>query len=51
MCTVLGWPCLDEEINTRDTVQHSNYDERATCGSGCSGVRWVDAIPFYAAFV
>jgi hypothetical protein len=21
MCTALGWPCLDEEIHTRRTVQ------------------------------
>lgn len=33
-CVSLGWPCLDPSINTRTTVQHSNYDGRAACGDG-----------------
>lgn len=36
ICSVLNWPCLDESIHTRTTVQHANYDERAACGSGKS---------------
>jgi hypothetical protein len=40
MCRQLGWPCWDASLHTRRSVQHSNYDERATCGSGCSGNPW-----------
>ena len=36
ICSALNWPCLDESIHTRTTVQHANYDERAACGSGKS---------------
>lgn len=40
LCSKLDWPCLDPAIHTRSTVQHSNYDERAACGDGCSGNPW-----------
>lgn len=40
MCAALAWPCLDEQLHRRWTTQHSNYDDRANCGSGCSGNPW-----------
>lgn len=33
ICSYLNWPCLDPELNARASTQHTNYDERAQCGS------------------
>lgn len=41
--TILGDRCLDESIHTRTIIQHSNYDQNAHCGSGCSGNPWDSA--------
>mgnify|MGYP000844152287 FL=1 len=40
VCAAFGWTCTDEALNRRLTIQHSNYDEEAACGSGCSGNPW-----------
>lgn len=40
VCTAFGWTCTDEALNRRLTIQHSNYDEEAACGYGCSGNPW-----------
>ncbi len=37
---ILGDKCLDESLHTRTIIQHSNYDENAHCGVGCSGNPW-----------
>lgn len=37
VCTHLGWSCTDEALHSRKTTQHANFDEYASCGSGCSG--------------
>lgn len=36
-CSTLGWSCTDESVHARTSTQHSNYDENAACGDGCSG--------------
>ncbi|MFQ2509942.1 ImpA family metalloprotease [Aeromonas caviae] len=41
--TLLGDKCLDEAIHTRTLIQHSNYDQNAYCGDGCSGNPWDSA--------
>lgn len=40
LCQKLGWPCLDLSIHGHNNTQHSNYDDRANCGDGCSGNPW-----------
>jgi hypothetical protein len=37
ICQSFGWACTDESIHRRKTRQHANYDQYASCGSGCSG--------------
>lgn len=39
-CRNLNWACFDEVLHRRATIQHSNYDQDANCGSGCSGNPW-----------
>ena len=36
-CKLLTWNCTDTSIHQYSGIQHANYDERATCGNGCSG--------------
>ena len=48
LCSLLKWPCLDEKLHRRQSLQHSNYDDRATCGAGCSGNPWDAAWPVQA---
>lgn len=36
-CSGLGWNCIDETVHIRTSTQHSNYDDNAACGDGCSG--------------
>lgn len=40
---MLGDKCLDEALHSRNKIQHSNYDQNAQCGSGCSGNPWDSA--------
>ena len=40
LCTAMNWPCWDESIHSRASTQHSNYDDWANCGDGCSGNPW-----------
>jgi immunomodulating metalloprotease len=37
ICQRFNWDCTDETLHIRTNIQHSNYDEYAACGSGCSG--------------
>lgn len=32
--------CWDTKINSPFNIQHTNYDEDANCGNGCSGNPW-----------
>ena len=40
ICSNFAWPCTDETIHRPSSIQHSNYDEDAACGWGCSGNPW-----------
>ncbi|MBY5980412.1 ImpA family metalloprotease [Ferrimonas balearica] len=37
---LLGRDCLDDSLHVREIIQHSNYDQKAHCGSMCSGNPW-----------
>ncbi len=36
-CKLLTWNCTDTSIHYFSGIQHANFDDRATCGNGCSG--------------
>lgn len=40
LCTSFGWSCTDESMHRPTGIQHSNYDQDANCGAGCSGNPW-----------
>lgn len=40
ICTNFGLPCTDDKLHRPTAIQHSNYDQDAACGWGCSGNPW-----------
>lgn len=36
-CTAMKWNCTDDSVHIFQGIQHANYDDRAQCGSSCSG--------------
>lgn len=40
LCAALALNCTDEALHVPTGIQHSNYDENAQCGNGCSGNPW-----------